>query len=93
MVDKKVVAAIVVAPAILTLIFSARSLEASDLMHEAAEDFLSNFEFSTDGLFVDLSLEAILEAIDQVLSLCWRSSLPTISNSAGSRKWQACSLG
>jgi len=62
MVDKKAVAAIMVAAAILTLIFSARSLEASDLMHEAAEDFLSNFEFSKDGLFVEPSLEAILEA-------------------------------
>jgi len=62
MVDKKVVAAIMVAAAILTLTFSARSLEASDLMHEAAEDFLSNFEFFTDGLFVEPSLEAILDA-------------------------------
>lgn len=62
MVEKKVVAVIVVAAAVMTLIFYAKSTESAELMHEGAEEFLSNFESFKDGLHVDPSLDALREA-------------------------------
>lgn len=59
---KKVAVCVEIVALVATLIFIQKTREAFELMHRAAENFLLSFPWIQDGLHVDPSLEALIQA-------------------------------